>query len=129
MRKFIFYLIRWQLSTPILWIVVKSLGVGLWQTMAANLIGGSIFYYVDKFIFTSKAIEMWHFKESGRCDQCGKETTLWRLVLSPGYDQRQAEPKYLCQECSRKKTQELRKKGIKIICENKQNNDEDSAAQ
>jgi hypothetical protein len=114
MRRFILYLIRWQLSTPILWIIVRNLGAGLWQTILANLIGGSIFFWVDKFIFTSKAVEMWHFKEMGTCDTCGKETSLWRLVLAPNYDKRQSEPKFLCMACSKKRTAELRDAGIKI---------------
>ena len=114
MRKFTLYLIRWQLSTPILWLVVKNLGVGIWSTVIANLIGGSIFFWVDKFIFTSKAVEMWHFKEKGRCDNCGKEASLWRLVLAPRYDKRQSKPKFFCKECSKKRTRELREQGIKI---------------
>ena len=114
MRRFVLYLIRWQLSTPILWLVVRNLGAGLWQTIVANLIGGSIFFWVDRFIFTSKAVEMWHFKEKGRCGECGKETALWRLVLAPGYDKRDAEPKFLCMECSKKRTDALRMQGIKI---------------
>lgn len=114
LKRFILYLLRWQLSTPILWLVVRNLGTGIWATILANLIGGSIFFWVDRFIFTSKAIEMWHFKENGFCDHCGKEAPLWRLVLAPGYDRRNAEPKYLCLECSKKKTDELRKKGIPI---------------
>jgi len=50
MKRFIFYLLRWQLSTPILWLVVRHLGVGIWSTVIANLIGGVIFFWVDKFI-------------------------------------------------------------------------------
>jgi len=114
MRRFILYLVRWQLSTPILWLVVRNLGAGLWQTIVANLIGGSIFFWVDRFIFTSRAVEMWHFKEKGICDACGKETSLWRLVLAPNYDKRQSEPKFFCIECSKKRTDALRRKGIKI---------------
>ena len=114
MRRFILYLIRWQLSTPILWFVVRNLGAGLWQTIVANLIGGSIFFWIDKFIFTSKAVEMWHFKEKGICDDCGKETSLWRLVLAPSYDKRQSEPKFFCIECSKKRTDQLRSKGVKV---------------
>lgn len=114
MRRFILYLIRWQLSTPILWLVVRNLGAGLWQTVVANLIGGSIFFWVDKFIFTSKAVEMWHFKEKGICDDCGKETSLWRLVLAPNYDKRDAEPKFFCMECSKRRTDQLRNRGVKI---------------
>jgi len=114
MKRFLLYLIRWQLSTPILWLVVRNLGAGLWQTMVANLIGGSIFFWVDKFIFTSKAVEMWHVKEKGSCDNCGKETSLWRLALAPNYDKRDADPKFFCMECSKKRTDELRAKGIRI---------------
>jgi len=114
MRKFVLYLTRWQLSTPILWIIVYSLGAGLWQTIVANFIGGCIFFWVDRFIFTSKAVEMWHFQEIGICDCCGKEDSLWRLVLAPSYDKRQDEPKFFCMECSKKRTDELRAKGIKI---------------
>ncbi len=114
MKRFILYLIRWQLSTPILWLVVRQLGAGLWQTIVANFIGGTIFFWVDKFIFTSKAVEMWHVKEKGLCDACGKETSLWRLVMAPKYDKRDSEPKFFCFECSKERTDALRKKGIKI---------------
>lgn len=114
MRRFILYLVRWQLSTPILWLVVRNLGAGLWQTIVANLIGGAIFFWVDRFIFTSKAVEMWQLKEKGICDDCGKETSLWRLVLAPNYDRRQSEAKFFCMECSKKRTDHLRSKGIKI---------------
>ena len=113
-KRFTLYLLRWQLSTPILWLVVRNLGAGLWSTVVANLIGGSIFFWVDRFIFTSKAVEMWHVKEKGICDNCGKEASLWRLALAPGYDRRDFEPKYFCMECSKKRTDELRRKGIKI---------------
>ncbi len=114
MKRFILYLARWQLSTPILWLVVRNLGAGLGTTVIANLIGGSIFFWVDKFIFTSRAVEMWHFKEKGRCDNCGKETSLWRLVMAPKYDKRDAKPKFFCFECSKERTDALRKRGIKI---------------
>lgn len=114
MRRFLLYLIRWQLSTPILWLVVRNLGAGLWQTVVANLIGASIFFWVDRFIFTSKAVEMWHFKDKGKCDNCGRETNLWRLVLAPNYDKRDASPKFFCMQCSKKRTDELRAQGIKI---------------
>jgi len=114
LRRFVLYLIRWQLSTPILWLVVRHLGAGFGATMIANLIGGSIFFWVDRFIFTSKAVEMWHVKEHGRCDECGKETALWRLVMAPNYDKRDSKPKFFCFSCSKKRTDLLRSKGIKI---------------
>jgi hypothetical protein len=114
MRKFLLYLFRWQLSTPILWLAVKNLGAGIWSTVLANLIGGAIFFWVDRFIFTSYAVEIWHFKERGKCAACGREETLWRLVRAPNYDKRDAAPVFLCMDCSRKKTAELRAKGLKI---------------
>jgi hypothetical protein len=113
-RRFMLYLVRWQLSTPILWLVVRSLGVGFWSTVLANLIGGTIFFWVDRFIFTSYAIEVWQFKDKGRCDICGKEENLWRLVKAPNYDKRNSRPIFMCMECSKAKTEELRAKGIKI---------------
>lgn len=122
MRKFGLYLLRWQLSTPLLAPIVAIFqGGSMWGTTeswtgssVANLIGGAIFFWVDKFIFTSASIESWHFKDNGICDECGKESQLWRLVLAPNYDKRDKEPKFLCMACSKIKTNELRSKGIKI---------------
>jgi hypothetical protein len=113
MKKFLLYLLRWQLSTPILWLAVREMGASITSTIAANLIGGCIFFWVDRFIFTSKAVEMWHIKD-GKCDTCGKWSNLWRLVLAPNYDKRKEKPKFMCMACSEKKTAKLRKAGIKI---------------
>jgi hypothetical protein len=113
MKRFVLYLFRWQLSTPILWLAVKQLGVGVWSTVIANLIGGAIFFWVDKFIFTSKAIEVWHIKE-GKCDKCGAVSHLWRLVRTVGYDKSEAKPIFLCLKCSKEKTEELRSQGIPV---------------
>jgi len=123
MLKFLLYLGRWQLSTPLLapivawfsgspnWLGTPESWLG---SAVANLVGGAIFFWVDRFIFTSKAVEMWHFVPEGNCDECGNRTELWRLTLAPGYDKRTDEPKYLCMECSKKQTDKLRAKGIKI---------------
>lgn len=113
LRRYILYLIRWQLSTPILWLVLRQMGAGIWSTIVANLIGGAIFFWVDRFIFTSKAVEIWHVKE-GRCDQCGAVSHLWRLVKTVGYDKSGAKPVFLCMKCSKEKTDELRAKGIPV---------------
>lgn len=55
--KLLLYLCRWQLSTPILAIVislfVNDIG-SLYSTIIANLIGGLAFYNIDKFIFNKK---------------------------------------------------------------------------
>lgn len=54
MARYILYLLRWQLSTPILWVVIDQLGQGIPETIIANLIGGLIFFWIDKLIFKRK---------------------------------------------------------------------------
>ena len=48
------YLLRWQLSTPILalvvWLLEPKMGC-IGSTVIANFIGGCMFYWVDKCIF------------------------------------------------------------------------------
>ena len=52
MKKYILYLLRWQMSSPILAICLSYLKLGtILNTIIANLIGGMIFYWVDKKIF------------------------------------------------------------------------------
>lgn len=56
--KLLLYLLRWQLSTPILAATVHYLA-GYGETAAAviaNLIGGLIFYNVDRLIFKKSEI-------------------------------------------------------------------------
>lgn len=48
--RFLLYLLRWQLSTPILWGVLYLFGSGLRATILANLIGGCLFFFVDRRI-------------------------------------------------------------------------------
>jgi len=58
LKKYIAYLFRWQLSTPVLAFVLIELSfMNKWAAViVANLIGGLIFFWVDKFIFTSSAL-------------------------------------------------------------------------
>lgn len=53
MKQYILYLLRWQLSTPILAGVLLLLsGMNpILATFIANLIGGMIFFFVDRKIF------------------------------------------------------------------------------
>lgn len=55
MKKFLIYLIRWQMSTPILALCLSKLNfsVGI-NTIIANLFGGIIFYFIDKRIFKER---------------------------------------------------------------------------
>jgi hypothetical protein len=51
-EKLGWYILRWQLSTPILYLVIAYLPYGyLTKTVIANLIGALIFFPVDELIF------------------------------------------------------------------------------
>ncbi len=56
-RKFIMYLIRWQLSTPVMWVIIIYLNINSYFTkvLIANLIGGIIFFWIDMSIFRAHA--------------------------------------------------------------------------
>lgn len=55
-KRFVLYLVRWQLSSPILAICLIWLGGlgAVWATIVANLLGGCVFYLIDKKIFKEK---------------------------------------------------------------------------
>ncbi len=55
-KRYALYLLRWQLSTPILALVLwwlNDLGT-VAATVIANLIGGAVFFWVDRAIFKEK---------------------------------------------------------------------------
>lgn len=56
MKKLVLYLLRWQLSTPILAIVLIILNDydKIIATIIANFIGGLLFFNIDKIIFNKK---------------------------------------------------------------------------
>ena len=53
MTRFILYLLRWQLSTPILacMLFVMADFNTFTATVVANLVGGAVFFWVDRSIF------------------------------------------------------------------------------
>lgn len=54
-KKYLLYLLRWQLSTPILWLCISMLPFeSLIQTIVANFIGGLLFFWIDRLIFKDK---------------------------------------------------------------------------
>jgi len=56
MKRFLLYLLRWQLSTPILALVLHLLDTNeIIETIIANLIGGIIFFWIDKLIFKERS--------------------------------------------------------------------------
>ena len=106
-KKYILYLIRWQLSTPILAIVLKLLSnMNEWgATVIANLIGGLIFFWVDKIIFKKKSdVPLWEIKDKVECNDCHKITKGYRIVSWGNYDKTEDKnPQYRCKNCSIKK--------------------------
>ena len=60
MKKFFLYLMRWQLGSPIL--AICMVWMGGWDvavaTIVANLIGGCIFFWVDRWIFGDKKVKV-----------------------------------------------------------------------
>lgn len=112
------YLLRWQASTPILagvGIILVSMGQ-IVSAIIANVIGGLIFFWVDRFIFTSQTLAaQWEVKENIVCADCGKLSRGYRLVRTDSYDRSDHDrPEFRCEECSQKKTRQLREKGIRI---------------
>ena len=117
-KRYGLYLVRWQLSTPILAgvLFVLSGTDKVTATIIANLIGGLIFFWVDIFIFTSPNLStQWEVKDLVVCSDCGREVRGYRIVKAKGYDRaRDAHPEFRCESCSKKKTEELRDRGVPV---------------
>lgn len=116
-KQYFLYLLRWQLSTPILAVVLVWLAsVGkLTATIVANFIGGLIFFWVDRFIFTSRLLQVqWQVRENVKCSDCGRIARGYRLVKTRNYDKTKSSPKFRCESCSQKKTEQLRQAGIEV---------------
>jgi hypothetical protein len=116
MKKYILYLLRWQLSTPILAVCVYLLSPHLGSvitTIIANLVGGLIFFWVDKYIF-KHGFPIWEVKEEIECNKCKSIDRGYRLVKADNYNAENKKPIFLCEECSKHKAKELKKRGVKI---------------
>lgn len=116
-KRYFIYLVRWQLSTPILAVCLIWLSsLDKWTaTIVANLIGGLIFYWIDRFIFKSKSLNpVWEVKREYTCDKCGKIKRCYRLIKTSNYDKTNSTPKFFCEKCSDQKLEELSKEGIEI---------------
>lgn len=113
LKSYSLYLIRWQLSTPILAIVLKVLSnmSTLTATIIANLIGGLIFFWVDKYIFKRKSeVPLWEIKNNIVCPDCHKKAKGYRIVSWGNYDRfDDKNPEYRCKECSIKKMNTINK--------------------
>ena len=113
-KKYSMYLLRWQLSTPILAVVLKLLSnmSTLWATIIANFIGGLIFFWVDKIIFKKKSdVPLWEIKDHVKCFDCGKKKRGYRIVSWGNYDRSEDKaPQFRCRTCSLKKMEHVSEK-------------------
>ena len=107
LKRYALYLLRWQLSTPIIAVVLMVLGgLNTWvATIIANFIGGLMFFWIDNLIFRKNSnLPLWEIKNKCKCADCGNVTKGYRIVEWGKYDRREdPNPEYRCQECSLKK--------------------------
>ncbi len=114
--RYLLYLARWQLSTPVLalWLYLFHLGGTAFSTIMANLMGGLLFFRVDRYLFKSEWFEVWQVTE-GRCHECGEAfEVLFRLIRAPAYNRLYSMPAFLCIECSKRTIAALRARGIPV---------------
>jgi hypothetical protein len=109
MKRFLLYLFRWQCSSPILILCLAWLPFGpLLGTVISNLIGGTAFFWFDKFIFTSKSLSTeWEVKRNVECCDCGHVGRGYRVRRAKGYDRTKVIPLYRCEGCSTRKADEI----------------------
>lgn len=89
-KQYAIYLLRWQMSTPVLAVVlwVMSGWNHIIATIVANVIGGLIFFWVDRMIFSKKFIkgEMENGRNKDQVSQQefeeDNESSEWRLDRS-----------------------------------------------
>jgi hypothetical protein len=106
LKRYLLYLARWQLSTPILAICLITLvPLGkIGSTVVANLIGGLLFFWLDRFIFTHHCLgQVWESEEKVVCMECGKVERGFRLVCADA-DDREPRPAFRCPECTERRT-------------------------
>jgi hypothetical protein len=117
-KQYVLYLLRWQLSSPILaGVLILMINQNRWTaTIVANFIGGLIFFWIDKYIFrNSVGFPLWEVQEDIKCVDCGQLTRGYRLVKTNNYDRtHDKSPEFRCERCSRNKLQKLKDKGIDI---------------
>lgn len=112
-KRYLIYLLRWQGSTPLLaWCVIVFATLGTtWATIIANLIGGLIFYWIDRVIFLyQNQVPIWYIQEDATCFDCGKKGRGYRLVRATKYDKiDDPNPEWRCEICSDNKYKEFKK--------------------
>lgn len=84
------------------------------STIIANIIGGLIFFWVDRFIFTSPILApQWEIREEVICSDCGEIAKGFRLIKTRNYDRtKDKNPEFRCERCSQRKIKELKDRGV-----------------
>jgi len=117
-KRYALYILRWQLSTPILAVVLIWLAtLNKWTaTVIANFIGALIFFWVDRAIFTYKFKRpLWEIEPEVACADCGETGPGYRIVASANYDRlKDPAPEFRCQRCAERKRAELRARGVEV---------------
>lgn len=116
LKKYILYLGRWQLTSITLYPAMLVFGSGLVGIVLANFFGALIFFWVDKYIFKNKIYPTyWEILEKNSCADCGHIGRGYRVVKATDYDRsNDKNPQFRCEQCSQKKLEELRQRGIQI---------------
>jgi DNA-directed RNA polymerase subunit RPC12/RpoP len=117
--RYLFYLLRWQVSTPILafCVILFARFGNIWATVIANFIGGLIFFWIDRYIFLKNTSEpLWGIKRNTVCSDCGAKIKKgYRLVYTKNYDRtKDKNPEFRCESCSEKKLKALIKNGVTL---------------
>lgn len=110
-KRYGLYLLRWQLSTIILAPCIFYLGFlgAFWAVVVANLIGGLIFFWPDKYLFQSEKLDAsWQVKEKVSCFDCGLTSRGYRLVVDRDYNRLDSHPQFRCEKCSSDKEEKRR---------------------
>lgn len=83
----------------------------LWATIIANLIGGLIFFWIDKIIFKKKSdVPLWEIEDNVVCADCNKTGKGYLIVSWRNYDRSEDKhPEFRCKECSIKKMNKISK--------------------
>jgi hypothetical protein len=118
LKQYSMYLLRWQLSSPILaGVLILMSNQNQWvATIVANFLGGLLFFWFDKYIFGgSVRFPLWEIQEDIKCVDCDQSARGYRLVKTNNYDRTQDKsPEFRCEKCSKNKLKELKKRGIKL---------------
>lgn len=115
-KKYLFYLGRWQLTSITLYPSMLLFGTDFFGIAMANLIGAIVFFWVDKHIFANRIVPTyWEIVEKVVCADCGNLGRGYRIVKAKGYDRtNDNHPEFRCEKCSKKKTEELIARGIEL---------------